>query len=109
MKKVKKHYQGMSPHRYKDNPLELAFAVAWQEMNEDSRGGPNDIHSHLAYLMDHRGEPKPPLTDRDRKIAATVFQWLGSPVGKGVLLDLLSSKEAKDWKEAYKDKHGLVG
>ena len=86
--KIKKKYRGMSPHRYKENPLEKRFAEAWQEWNEEGRG-------FLTYLMDetNRGEPNPPLSDRDYLVAATVVQWFGSPVGQGCLVEVLSQPE----------------
>lgn len=93
----------MSPHRYKDNPLEKAFAVAWQEANDESIPGRG--HPTLAYLMDRegRGTPQPPLTDRDWLIACTVVQWLGSPVGQGFLKHVLAKSAAKQVREDIQD------
>lgn len=90
---VKPQFQGLHPYRYKDNPLEKAFAEAWQAENQIMPGRPT---STLAYLMDltNRGEPNPPLTDRDHLVAATVIQWLGSPVGQGFLLGRLMDPAA---------------
>jgi hypothetical protein len=84
----------MSPYRYADNPLEKAFAVAWQEANNEER--PGLVRATLAYLMDksNRGMPVPPLTDRDWLVANTVVQWLGSPVGQGFLEHILSKSSA---------------
>lgn len=89
MTRIKRQFQGMSPHRYQDNPLEKAFAAAWQEANDQTR--PGMVHSTLAYLMDenNRGRPNPPLTQRDWLVANTVIQWLGSPIGQGFLKDVL--------------------
>lgn len=77
---VKPAFQGLSPYRYADNPAENVFAKAWQKLNERRPGYP---HGTLEYLMDPagRGTPMPPLTERDHLVAATVIQWLGSPVG----------------------------
>jgi hypothetical protein len=32
--RIKKQFQGMSPHRYKSDPLEKKFAEKWQEQND---------------------------------------------------------------------------
>ena len=71
-------FQGISPHRYKDNPVEHLFALEWQKRNQQAR-------STLAYLMstDNRGDVA--LSERDWQVAATVIQWLGSPVGQSFL------------------------
>lgn len=80
-------HQGISPYRFKDNPLERAFAEAWDEHN--SRGK----YSTLQYLMSpdcSGGNPPTECSDRDRLVAATVIQWLGSPVGQDFLMDVLA-------------------
>jgi len=91
---IKKQFQGLSPHRYSDNPLEKAFARAWQEANDVEIVGVG--RATLAYLMDeqNRGMPIPPLTERDWLVANTVIQWLGSPVGQGFLEHILSKRVA---------------
>lgn len=96
--RVKKQFQGMSPHRYKSDPLEKRFAEAWQKQNDSTR--PN-----LAYLMDenNRGMPKPPLTDRDWLVSSTVMQWLGSPVGQCFLVEMLSKPEGRAFREHLND------
>lgn len=84
MSKIK--HKGLSTHRFTGNPEERRFADAWQQHND------NDNGNTLAYLLDPRnGEPfgsPPHVEDRDREVAATVVQWLGSPVGQGFLRDL---------------------
>jgi hypothetical protein len=79
MKKPK----GLHPHRFRDNPSERAFADAWAKSNE---------YGHtLAYLLhvgDQGGARPPEPSDRDHVVAATVMQWLGSPVGQAFLRDL---------------------
>ena len=93
-------FKGMAPYRFKDNPLEKAFALAWQNHNRDwsrARTDTDDRRSTLAYLMDKdgRGEPDLPLTPRDWLVANTVIQWLGSPVGQAFLIDVLSEKAGR--------------
>lgn len=72
--------KGMHPYRFKNNPEEKRFAEAWAERED-----------HLGYLLDPRetqqGKPPEPAK-RDVVVAATVIQWLGSPVGQCFLRDL---------------------
>ena len=76
-------HRGISRHRLKDNPLEKKIANKWEE--ENWRGG------ILAHLLDQRpvqGGSPPEPSDRDALVAATVIQWLGSPVGQHFLEEL---------------------
>ena len=87
--KVTKKYTGMSPHRWKDNPEEKAFAKAWAKSAED--------YHTLSYLLagpehDQRYHPPDP-SPRDYLVAATMVQWLGSPVGRSFLEELGYKKE----------------
>ena len=61
--------------------MERAFHDAW---NEQQAG-----HT-LEYLMGD-GTRRAELTERDELVAATVIQWLGSPVGSNWLEGVLSS------------------
>ena len=74
----KDKHRGLSTHRLADNPEERRFADAWQKHNDQG--------NTLAHLLDPRkGEPfgyPPPVEEPDRVLAATVVQWLGSPVGR---------------------------
>ncbi len=69
--------KGLNEHRFKENPDEKKFAETWRRHQEQGRV--------LAHLLDsrevHSGSPPMP-SDRDFAVAATVVQWLGSPVGK---------------------------
>ena len=83
MRKIKN--VGLHAHRLeiaRENPEEVRFAKAWNERNNEPRG-------MLAYLLDpsNRGYDIH-TTDRDRVVAATVIQWLGSMVGRWFLEDL---------------------
>jgi len=84
--------QGLQTHRFANNPEEKRFADAWSEMNRISR--------NLDYLLDVKHDDQhfvDPASDRDRVVAATVIQWLGSPVGQGFLRDLgYERSETKD-------------
>lgn len=81
MSRIKKRHQGRNAHRYRDNPLERKIALAWQEFNE-----PQDHLGHLLHPPTSRLRA-PEVSDRDRKTANTVIQWLGSPVGFSWLCD----------------------
>ncbi len=78
---LKRRFRGVSPHRFDSNPLELAYALAWQRKNNGST-------STLAYMLNGQDCPAEP-TARENEIAATVVQWLGSPVGSAFVRDVL--------------------
>jgi len=78
-------HEGRSTHRLKNNPLEKRFADEWRKINSDMGRG----HGTLAYLLaDDPNYPMAEVTQRDATVAATVIQWLGSPVGQGFLEDV---------------------
>ena len=80
---MKRKHEGLAPYRLKDNPEERRIAKAWQKHNDDG--------NTLAWLLDpERGcaHRPPDPSDRDVVVAATVLQWLGSPVGQGFLCKL---------------------
>lgn len=80
---MRKIHMGVSTHRFLDNPEERRFALAWERMDRDGRT--------LAYLLDPKhgvGGFLPDPSDRDYLVAATMMQWLGSPVGQGFLRDI---------------------
>jgi hypothetical protein len=88
---VSKH-KGYHTRRFRDNPEEKRFAEAWAKMND----GSNNVN----YLLDESHADQrftPEAPERDCRIAATVIQWLGSPVGQGFLRDLgYERSETKD-------------
>ncbi len=87
MSRVPKAWQGLHPYRYSDNPLEARFAKAWADINKSD----DPRQSTLAYLLCEGDQHHPPVpTEEQRKAAATVIQWLGSPVGSRWVLDVLS-------------------
>lgn len=72
--------KGISQHRFKQNPKERIFAELWDEIN--NRTG----YGILEYMLAQKiNKPQDEVTDRDRIVAATVIQWLGSPVGQAFL------------------------
>ena len=74
--------RGLHPYRFKDNPEERRFAEAWAKHCGDGKT--------LAYLL----FPVAP-TEREEQVAATVIQWLGSPVGQGFLRDMGYEKKGQ--------------
>lgn len=77
---IKPEYRGVSHHRYEREPLERLFAEKWQEINDRHL----DPDATLKYLLSEDNKPVRP-SDRDRLVAATIIQWLGSPVGQAFL------------------------
>jgi len=78
-------HKGLHQFRFRDNPRERRFADEWNRQNE--------VFRTLDYLLGDGLNPAEPST-RDRLVAATVIQWLGSPVGACFLRDVLA--EGKD-------------
>lgn len=74
---------GKSTHRFSQHPLEQKFAETWQTEQ--------DFGNVLAYLLgddNQKGHP----SDRDILVAATVIQWLGSPVGQSFLSTVINKQ-----------------
>jgi hypothetical protein len=74
---------GYHQYRFKDNPLEEEFALAWDKENRSYH------HDLIGYLLnkDNLNNPKIP-SQKEREDAATVIQWLGSPCGQFFLSQL---------------------
>ena len=72
-------------YRFMTNPQERVFFDKWCEYNDTSKGM---TYSTLEYILaDKPNHPAGECTARDEEIAATVIQWLGSPVGQQFLND----------------------
>jgi hypothetical protein len=75
---------GLRPYRFKDNPEEKRIAKAWQLWQGENG-------NLLAHILDERpdqGGSPPDPSKRDRVVAATLIQWLGTPVGQSFLEEL---------------------
>lgn len=79
---MKMKTQGLHPYRFRENPEEKRIAKAWAAEN-DRPTGP----SLLAHLLGDGVRPAD-VSPRDSEVAATVVQWLGSPVGQIWLREL---------------------
>lgn len=78
------YHKGLKQYRFKNNPEERRFAEAWEKQNNPAD---SQADSSLAYLLSPDSQ-KESVSDRDREVAATTIQWLGSPVGQAFLRDL---------------------
>lgn len=84
---MKIKHEGLSTHRLKSNPREHVFAEAWKELNGDfaARSSTWGVgrHSTLEHILcsNADGNVTRDLSQMEATTAATVIQWLGSPVG----------------------------
>jgi hypothetical protein len=75
---IKKVHRGMHFERTRKEPLERAFALAWQELQE------SNTVSILEYLL-AKNNNRPlagEISERDQLVANTIIQWLGTNVGQ---------------------------
>lgn len=64
--------KGLHQNRFQSNPLEEAYATAWNLKNTP---GPGTPLGHLDYLLARDNNcPAGEVTDRDREVAATVIE-----------------------------------
>ena len=70
---------GINTLRLKNNPDERVFAQAWEHVNKGDK--------LLKHILDrtHRNQGNYHPTLAERQTAATVIQWLGTPVGQAFL------------------------
>lgn len=97
--------KGKSQHRFKQNPLEEMYATAWEEINTD-RYGHNTTLDYM--LAEDNNRPCGEVTDRDRVVASTVIQWLGSPVGQNFVKDVLEAWDDVKDSEWVEKRHGRL-
>lgn len=91
------NHRGNRTHRFKQNPLEKVFSDKWEEANDKPNNGPGI----LAWSMGD-GQFAGDISQRDATVAASIIQWLGSPVGQRFLLETLASPKAKDFRKELK-------
>lgn len=71
-------HKGKHQYRFASNPKERIFAKQWDKEAVNGRA--------LEYLLaEIPNEPNGEVTARDILVAATVIQWLGSPIGQSWL------------------------
>ena len=67
----------LNEHRLKREPLEARFLRKFRQVNRDD--------SLLEYLLSDETNRRKPISDRDRDVAESIAQWLGSHVGQSYL------------------------
>jgi len=77
--------KGVNQHRFKQNPIEYIFAKLWEEINCGK------FPTTLDYILSKSNDPRTEVSERDREVAATAIQWLGSPVGQ-MFLNTINGK-----------------
>lgn len=103
-------YPGISKSRLlpgNNNPREVAFAQQWMEENN-----PDVRRNLLATLLDKRPPGRmncmfrpPEPSDRDKEVAATIMQWLGSNVGMSFISQAIErSPEARRYLRSELDR-----
>ena len=75
--------KGLQQYRFEQNPLEKKFAKSWEEENKHHRTLDFLLAKEINYPKD--GD----VSKRDREVAATIIQWLGSPVGESFVRGVL--------------------
>lgn len=81
MDNIKHH--GLSRYRLEQNPLEKKFADAWEEQAPRT----------LGYLLCGQDRSNHDYSERDAVVAATIIQWLGSPVGESFVREVLEGEK----------------
>lgn len=77
-------HEGKATYRLKENVLEQRYHDEWKK--EQQYG------NILEWLLGD-GTRKAVISDRDEMVAATVIQWLGSPVGQNFVKRVLGLAE----------------
>lgn len=97
IEKTKVRYKGESPHRYGDNPREKLWALffdTWCQKNSFQHLQPR--RGSLDWLLGKMA------SENEFKVAASVFQHMGSPVGHFELIQLLCTLSLEDKEEIVK-------
>lgn len=88
---MKSRHNGISVNRLDENPREKVFHKAWKELNRQQHPQHPAVVDYLAYPENNVGTQRPTLaTDDECRLAATIIQWLGSPIGWSWLQETLS-------------------
>ena len=83
MAKIK--HQGISRNRLSREPLEKKFADEWEKIAPTT----------LGYLLCGQDRSFHDYTQHDAAVAATIIQWLGSPVGEAFVRETLAISDPK--------------
>ena len=91
--------KGLHQNRFDFATEERFYAEAWEGRNTANSSGPSFLNGKgvLDYLLaEDNNNPCGEVTDRDRVVAATVIQWLGSHVGNSFLEEVKKRKEDEE-------------
>lgn len=96
MADIPKKHQGLhyARCRRRHNAAELVFAKRWYQQQR--------LYRTFQSIMNPRGTGPVDVGERDRLVAASVIQWLGSPVGISWLEETLSRARLAE-REALED------
>lgn len=92
---------GYKHSRVKDNPREMAFYEQWMKENEpnshinNGQGILQDLFIEREGFLGLVRRYEIEINNRDRYIAATIIQWLGSNVGMSFLHEALARFNAR--------------
>jgi hypothetical protein len=81
-------HEGISRHRLASNPLEALYAEEWEKQAPGT----------LGYLLCGQEKSQHDYSERDAQVAATIIQWLGSPVGSVFVYDVLEKQKRNEIK-----------
>lgn len=92
---MKKAQQGIHFDRVRTQDLERQFAETWDRKHREQ-----DLVRHI--LNPPERNPLQPLavSDRDRQVAATMMQWLGSEEGQAFLVLAMGGKRPRSGRKA---------
>lgn len=81
-------FRDKNTHRFSTNAVEKIFSDLWAEENKRwMKDG--DHASVLQYILsEDGGKTVPETSERDEMIAASIIQWLATPIGRGFLAEL---------------------
>ncbi len=77
---------GLNNYRLRREPLEKVFAEEWEKMAPTT----------LGYLLCGQEREYHDYTPRDAEVAATIIQWLGSPVGSSFVESVMDEFAKKN-------------
>lgn len=85
-------HEGISRHRLEFSPLEALYAEEWEKQAPGT----------LGYLLCGQDKDFHDYTERDAQVAATIIQWLGSPVGSSFVSDVVEKHMRNQLKDRKK-------
>lgn len=87
---MKMNHEGMRTYRLADNPMERAYHDAWLAENT----GESFRSDLLAHILGDGVTPAV-VSERDALVAATIIQWLGTPVGQNFVVGVQATQQRK--------------